>query len=64
MGFIFTKGVLIRINPGVLHQVYDLMYKASLQYILMAEYYNPTPVEIEYRGNKGKLFKRDFASNI
>ena len=25
------------------------------------EYYNPTPIEVTYRGHAGKLFKRDFA---
>ena len=28
------------------------------------EYYNPTPVEISYRGHSGKLFKRDFAGEM
>ena len=30
----------------------------------MAEYYNPSPVTIEYRGEKDKLFKRDFAGEM
>lgn len=59
-----VAGVLIHINPDVLPMVYDILYKSSRKYILVAEYYNPTPVEIEYRGNKGKLFKRDFAGEI
>ena len=40
------------------------LYDYSARYILVAEYYNPTPVEVEYRGNTGKLFKRDFAGEI
>lgn len=60
----FTKGVLIHINPEALTQVYDLLYKSSRKYILVAEYYNPVPVEISYRGHSGKLFKRDFAGEI
>jgi spore coat polysaccharide biosynthesis protein SpsF len=60
----FTKGVLIHINPEALPQVYDLLYKSSRKYILVAEYYNPAPVEINYRGHAGKLFKRDFAGEI
>jgi len=31
---------------------------------MIAEYYNPTAVEIAYRGHEGKLFKRDFAGEI
>lgn len=34
------------------------------RYILIAEYYNPVPVEVSYRGNSGKLFKRDFAGEM
>ena len=32
--------------------------------ICIIEYYNKTPVEVPYRGHKGKLFKRDFAGEI
>ncbi len=60
----FVKGVLIHISPDMLSDVYDQLYNASKKYILIAEYYNPVPVEVEYRGHKGKLFKRDFAGEI
>ena len=55
------KGVLIHINPEQLPRVYESLYRASSHYIVVAEYYNPTPVEVVYRGHSGKLFKRDFA---
>jgi len=58
------KGVLIHLNPDCLPQVYDLLYQSSSRYICVAEYYNPTPVEISYRGHSGKLFKRDFAGEL
>lgn len=58
------KGLLIHVNPEALPQVYDLLYKSSNRYICVAEYYNPTPVEILYRGHTGKLYKRDFAGEI
>jgi pseudaminic acid biosynthesis-associated methylase len=61
---VFTKGVLIHINPNELQCVYQKMYDASKRYILVAEYYNPTPVEVAYRGYGSKLFKRDFAGEI
>ena len=60
----FTKVVLIHINPEYLETVYKKLYDTSSKYILIAEYYNPTPVEINYRGHKGKLFKRDFAGEM
>ena len=62
--FVFTKGVLIHINPDKLSTVYDLLYKTSKYYICLAEYYNPEPVKIDYRGHKNKLFKRDFAGEM
>jgi spore coat polysaccharide biosynthesis protein SpsF len=30
----------------------------------VAEYYNPSPVELSYRGYRGVLFKRDFAGEL
>jgi spore coat polysaccharide biosynthesis protein SpsF len=64
--FAFTKGVLIHINPNELENAYDLLYRCVKPngYIMMAEYYNPTPVSVEYRGEKDKLFKRDFAGEL
>ena len=61
---VFTKGVLIHIDPNSLANVYDLMYQTSRRYICIGEYYNPTPVEVRYRGNQDKLFKRDFAGEM
>lgn len=61
---VFTKGVLIHIEPRNLEVVYEKMYALSNKYILIGEYYNPSPVELTYRGNEGKLFKRDFAGEI
>lgn len=60
----FTSGVLIHINPEKLKEVYEKLYRFSHKYILISEYYNPTPVEVTYRGETGKLFKRDFAGEI
>ena len=31
---------------------------------MVAEYYNPTPQMIPYRGHDDRLFKRDFAGEI
>ena len=61
---VLIKGVLIHMNPDVLQSVYQKLYEASAKYICIAEYYNPVPVELDYRGHTGKLFKRDFAGEI
>jgi pseudaminic acid biosynthesis-associated methylase len=58
------KGVLIHINPEVLPQVYDKLVASTSRYLLVAEYYNPAPVAIPYRGHSDRLFKRDFAGEI
>ncbi len=61
---VLIKGVLIHQNPEVLPLVYDKLYQASHDYILVCEYYNPSPVAIPYRGHENKLFKRDFAGEM
>ena len=61
---VLVKGVLIHLHPDSLPQVYDLLYETSNRYICLAEYYNPTPVAITYRGHTDKLFKRDFAGEL
>lgn len=61
---VLIKGVLIHINPDMLGVVYDKLYNASNRYILIAEYYNPSPVSINYRGHEDRLFKRDFAGEM
>ncbi|HQN65194.1 MAG TPA: pseudaminic acid biosynthesis-associated methylase [Methylophilus sp.] len=58
------KGVLIHINPDMLSKVYQKLYEASKRYILVCEYYNPSPVTINYRGHTDRLFKRDFAGEM
>ena len=60
----FTKGVLIHINPDLLPKAYETLYTHSRRYIIVAEYYNPTPVAIPYRGHADRLFKRDFAGEM
>ena len=61
---VLTKGVLIHLNPKELEKVYKKINKFSKKYVLIAEYFNPYPVTINYRGNKNKLFKRDFAKEF
>ena len=58
------KGVLIHINPDMLNVVYQKLYESSRKYILICEYYNPSPISINYRGHSDKLFKRDFAGEL
>ncbi len=61
---VLIKGVLIHINPEHLPAVYDKLYRSAGKYIIVCEYYNPTPVTVTYRGHENRLFKRDFAGEI
>lgn len=60
----FTAGVLIHINPAFLDDVYRNLVNGSNRYVLVSEYYNPSPTQINYRGHRDKLFKRDFAGDL
>lgn len=59
-----SSGVLIHINPDMLGQAYEHLYNAANKYVLINEYYNPSPVEVTYRGHEARLFKRDFAGEM
>jgi len=61
---VLIKGVLIHISPSELPRVYEALTNSSAKYLLVAEYYNPEPVSIPYRGYSDRLFKRDFAGEI
>jgi pseudaminic acid biosynthesis-associated methylase len=60
----FTKVVLIHIKPEELSKIYENLYNLSKRYIVVCEYYNPTPVVVKYRGNDDRFFKRDFAGEL
>jgi len=60
----FSCTVLIHINPEELTKAYEQLYKASKRYVLVCEYYNPSPTMIPYRGEEERLFKRDFAGDM
>ena len=61
---VISVGLLIHINPNDLSAVYDNIHRVSGRYILIAEYYNPEPVSISYRGYENKMFKGDFAGDL
>jgi pseudaminic acid biosynthesis-associated methylase len=58
------KGVLIHIAPDSLARAYERLYVAAGRWLVVAEYYNPTPIEVPYRGHSNRLFKRDFAGEL
>lgn len=60
----FTSGVLIHLSPSTLRDVYHILHQCSSRYVLVNEYYNPTPIEVPYREHGERLFKRDFAGEM
>ena len=61
---VLIKGVLIHLNPERLAEAYQTLHDATGKHLLIAEYYNPSPISISYRGHENKLFKRDFTAEI
>jgi len=62
--FVFICGVMIHLNPEQLPDVYERMFQLSNRYVLINEYFNPSPTEIAYRGHTERLFKRDFGGEF
>lgn len=61
---VLIKGVFIHLSPDSLPTAYDVVHAAASKYVLVAEYFNPTPVSVPYRGHSERLFKRDFAGEM
>ena len=61
---VITKGVLIHIAPADLPRVYQTIDECARRYVLIAEYFNPTPIEVRYRGQEHAMWKRDFAAEL
>jgi len=55
---------MIHVHPNNLKKLYRKIEKLSKIYILICEYYNPYPISINYRGQKNKLFKNDYAGDF
>lgn len=59
-----TSGVLIHIAPADLPSAMSEMIRCSRRYIWGMEYYSHEPKAINYRGNKGFLWKMDYAGEF
>lgn len=57
---VFTSVVLIHQNPKTLDSIIKKIIKISKKYIFGYEYFSENLQEIEYRGNKGVLWKQNF----
>jgi pseudaminic acid biosynthesis-associated methylase len=57
---VFTTGVLIHQPEDSLSLVMAEIVRCSRRYILCGEYFASETIEVEYRGQTGALFKRDY----
>lgn len=57
---VFTAGVLIHIQPKVIQSTMKSLVAASDDWILAVEYRDSDEVEVEYRGQPGMLWRRDY----
>ena len=56
-----TNGVLIHISPSDHFSFMKEIYRCSKKYIMGWEYYDKETKEINYRGNKGFMWKADYS---
>ena len=57
-----TVGVLIHQSPTTVADAMREIARCARRYVLCAEYYADTLTEVDYRGQPGSLFKRDFGA--
>ena len=57
---VFTAGCLIHIPPADIEETMRSLIDKSYKYVMSIEYENPRPLEIEYRGEAGLLWKRPY----
>lgn len=60
MDLTFTAGVLIHVAPADLERTMRSLIELSGRYVLAIEYHAGQETEVEYRGQKGALWKRDY----
>lgn len=61
---VFTSALLIHINPNQIERAYDVLYRSARRYVAIIEYYHHEPIEVIYKGETGRLFKRDWAGDM
>lgn len=57
---VFTSGVLIHVSPVDLDRALSEIHRISKRWVLSIEYYNNVPEEIQYRGQSGMMWRRDW----
>jgi pseudaminic acid biosynthesis-associated methylase len=63
---VLTMGLLIHLPPHRIDWAYDIIFEhcAPGGLVMMTEYFAPTETEVSYRGNSGKLWRRDYGGDF
>lgn len=60
----FTRGVLIHLPEPALQHAFDLLFKSSSRWVMVAEYYSPNRTMVPYRGKPDLLWTDDYVGKI
>lgn len=58
--FVFTSGVLIHVAPERLPEIMSEVVRVARRWVWCNEYFAKSPEQLNYRGETGLLWKRDF----
>lgn len=61
---VLTRGFLIHVPPEDLEQTYAVLYRCSARWILLCEYFSPSPREVSYRGQESALWARNHVGEM
>lgn len=63
---VLSSGLLIHIGPEDLSEAYQILYNACKPggTIVLVEYFAATPTPVMYRGNEGKLWRRNYGKDM
>ena len=61
---VIITGVLSHQNQSDIKKLLKKVYSFTKKYIYLADYFNPKPVQVNYRGHQDRLTKDDFAKKL
>ena len=60
----FTRGVLIHLPESNLPHAFEVLFKSSSRWVMVAEYYSPNRTMVPYRGKPNLLWTDDYVGKI
>lgn len=61
---VFIRGVLMHLDPELLHLAYDVIDKHAGKYVIINENFSETPEVVPYKGRNDLLMSRHFAQEF